>query len=100
MGRLNLASTQRQPQGADAPQCGTVGLRIGSKWIARRGLDRTAEVRELSEMSKGYWVAFADVSDAEGYKVYIAENAKAFRKYGARFLIRGGAYEAPEGKPV
>ena len=50
-------------------------------------------------MSKGYWVAFADVSDAEGYKAYIAENAKAFRKYGGRFLTRGGAYEAPEGKP-
>jgi uncharacterized protein (DUF1330 family) len=62
------------------------------------GLDQTAEAR-LSEMSKGYWVAFADVSDAEGHKPYIAENAKAFRKYGGRFLTRGGAYEAPEGKP-
>src|SRR5262245_45839048 len=50
-------------------------------------------------MAKGYWVAFADVSDPEGYKAYIAENAKAFKKYGARFLTRGGAYEAPEGKP-
>jgi uncharacterized protein (DUF1330 family) len=50
-------------------------------------------------MGKGYWVAFADVSDPEGYKAYIAENAKAFRKYGGRFLTRGGAYEAPEGQP-
>ena len=50
-------------------------------------------------MAKGYWVAFADVSDPEGYKAYIAENAKAFRKYGGRFLARGGRYEAPEGKP-
>lgn len=50
-------------------------------------------------MAKGYWVAFADISDPEGYKAYIAENAKAFRKYGGRFLVRGGAYEAPEGKP-
>jgi hypothetical protein len=31
------------------------------------------------------WVALADVSDPEGYKLYVAENAKAFRKYGARF---------------
>src|SRR6266545_688730 len=48
-------------------------------------------------MAKGYWVAFADVSDPEGYKAYVAENAKAFRKYGGRFLTRGGKSEAPEG---
>jgi hypothetical protein len=29
-------------------------------------------------VTRGYWVAFADVSDPEGYKAYIAENAKAF----------------------
>ena len=50
-------------------------------------------------MAKGYWVAFADVSDPEGYKAYIAENAKAFRKYGGRFLTRGGKSESPEGQP-
>ena len=50
-------------------------------------------------MSKGYWVAFADISDLEGYKAYMAENAKAFAKFGAHFLVRGGKYEAPEGKP-
>ena len=50
-------------------------------------------------MAKGYWVAFADVSDPEGYKAYIAENAKAFRKYGGCFLTRGGPSEAPEGQP-
>src|SRR5271165_1468180 len=50
-------------------------------------------------MPKGYWVALVDVIDPEGYKAYIAENAQAFRKYGGRFLVRGGSYEAPEGKP-
>jgi uncharacterized protein (DUF1330 family) len=50
-------------------------------------------------MAKGYWVAFADINDPEGYKAYIAVNAKAFKKYGGRFLARGGPYEAPEGKP-
>ena len=50
-------------------------------------------------MTKGYWVAFADVNDPEGYKSYVAENAKAFRKFGGRFLTRGGKSEAPEGKP-
>ena len=50
-------------------------------------------------MAKGYWVAFADVNDPDGYKAYIAENAKAFRKYGGRFLVRGGRSDAAEGKP-
>jgi uncharacterized protein (DUF1330 family) len=50
-------------------------------------------------MAKGYWVAFADVTDPEGYKAYITENAKAFRKYGGRFLTRGGSSETPEGQP-
>ena len=49
-------------------------------------------------MAKGYWVVSGDVSDPEGYKLYVAENAKAFRKYGARFLARGGKSEAVEGK--
>jgi uncharacterized protein (DUF1330 family) len=50
-------------------------------------------------MRKGYRVAFVDVNDVEAYKAYINENAKAFKKYCARFLVRGGAYEAAEGKP-
>lgn len=50
-------------------------------------------------MAKGYWVAFADVSDPDGYKAYIAANAEAFGKYGARFLTRGGRSETPEGSP-
>lgn len=50
-------------------------------------------------MAKGYWVAFADVTDPEAYKATIAENAKAFRTYGGRFLVRGGATEAVEGRP-
>lgn len=48
-------------------------------------------------MTKGYWVARVDVSDAEGYKAYIAANAEPFRKFGARFLVRAGRFENPEG---
>lgn len=47
---------------------------------------------------KGYWIALVDVTDPEKYKSYVAANAAAFRKYGARFLTRGGASETVEGK--
>ena len=47
---------------------------------------------------KGYWVVHVDVSDPEAYKAYVAANAVAFRKYGAKFLVRGGPFEALEGK--
>ncbi|MDR3535622.1 MAG: DUF1330 domain-containing protein [Acetobacteraceae bacterium] len=50
-------------------------------------------------MAKGYWIGRVDVTDPEGYKEYVAANAAAFRKYGARFLVRGGTFEAPEGTP-
>jgi uncharacterized protein (DUF1330 family) len=50
-------------------------------------------------MAKGYWIAGVDVTDPEGYKEYVAANAAAFSKYGARFIVRGGRFEAPEGTP-
>ena len=62
------------------------------------GASRHGTVEDLT-MSKGYWVAWADVTDPEGYKEYVAANAAAFRKYGARFIVRGGKGEAPEGQP-
>ncbi|NGM88969.1 DUF1330 domain-containing protein [Parapusillimonas sp. SGNA-6] len=49
-------------------------------------------------MAKAYWVASVDVNDPERYKRYVQENAAAFRKYGAKFLVRGGEQEAVEGK--
>ncbi len=48
-------------------------------------------------MAKGYWVANVDVNNVEEYKKYIAANAVAFEKYGARFLTRGGRHEVVEG---
>lgn len=38
-----------------------------------------------------------DVADQEKYKAYIAANAASLKKYGARFLVRAGRYENPEG---
>lgn len=49
-------------------------------------------------MAKGYWIAHVDVADLEGYKAYMAANAEPFRKYGAKFLTRGGQHEVVEGK--
>lgn len=48
-------------------------------------------------MTKGYWIGRVDVEDAEAYLAYVQANAEPFAQYGARFLIRGGAFENPEG---
>jgi uncharacterized protein (DUF1330 family) len=52
---------------------------------------------EEAVMSKGYWIVRVDIADPEQYKAYIAANAEPFRKFGARFLVRGGKFENPEG---
>jgi uncharacterized protein (DUF1330 family) len=46
---------------------------------------------------KGYWMAMVDVRDPEMYRQYIEANAVAFAKYGARFAVRAGRHENPEG---
>ena len=48
-------------------------------------------------MAKGYWVGRVDVADLEQYKLYVAANALPFHQYGAKFLVRGGRFENPEG---
>jgi uncharacterized protein (DUF1330 family) len=48
-------------------------------------------------MAKGYWIAHVEVTDPEAYKAYIAANAVAFAKYGARFLVRAGRGEIKAG---
>lgn len=48
-------------------------------------------------MPKGYWIARVDVTDAEQYKAYVQANAQPFAIYGARFLVRAGRFENPEG---
>ena len=48
-------------------------------------------------MAKGYWIGRVDVRDDEGYRPYAAANAGIFRKFGARFVVRAGKYENPEG---
>ena len=46
-------------------------------------------------MPKGYWIVHIDVSNPDGYKDYVAANAMPLKKYGAKFLVRGGKSENP-----
>jgi uncharacterized protein (DUF1330 family) len=48
-------------------------------------------------MTKAYWIARVDVHNMDGYKEYVAQNGAVFHKFGAKFLVRGGKYEAKEG---
>jgi uncharacterized protein (DUF1330 family) len=48
-------------------------------------------------MPNGYWIGRVDVADTEKYKAYIQANAVAFKKFGAKFLVRAGRFENPEG---
>lgn len=48
-------------------------------------------------MAKGYWIARVDVTDAEAYKAYVAANAGAFARFGARFIVRAGPFDCKEG---
>jgi uncharacterized protein (DUF1330 family) len=48
-------------------------------------------------MPKGYWIVRVDISDPEQYKNYVAANAAPFKKHGARFVVRAGQYQTPEG---
>jgi uncharacterized protein (DUF1330 family) len=48
-------------------------------------------------MPKGYWIGRVEVTDAEMYKAYTEANAKPFKLFGAKFLVRAGRFENPEG---
>lgn len=48
-------------------------------------------------MAKGYWIVRVSVRDAARYPDYLAAARPAFEKFGARFVVRGGPFEAKEG---
>lgn len=48
-------------------------------------------------MAKGYWIGRVDVTSDEGYKPYAAANAAIFKKFGGRFVVRGGTFQSMEG---
>ena len=49
-------------------------------------------------MAKGYWIGRVEVHNEEGYKPYAAANPGIFKKFGAKFVVRAGQYECPEGE--
>jgi uncharacterized protein (DUF1330 family) len=74
--------------------------RIEYRWkkaLDDRSAVMTSGADEGGSMAKGYWIARVDVADPEAYKAYVQANAEAFSKYGARFLVRAGRFENPEG---
>jgi len=48
-------------------------------------------------MPKAYWIVRVSVREAERYGDYLAAAKPAFEKFGARFIVRGGAFETMEG---
>jgi uncharacterized protein (DUF1330 family) len=49
-------------------------------------------------MPKGYWIGRVDVHNPEGYQPYTVNNPAIFAKFGAKFVVRGGQFENPEGQ--
>ena len=49
-------------------------------------------------MAKAYWIGRVEVNNEEGYKPYAAANPGIFKKFGGRFVIRGGKFECAEGQ--
>ena len=50
-------------------------------------------------MAKGYWIGRVDVHNEDGYKAYAAANPAIFKKFGGRFVVRAGKFEAPKAAP-
>ena len=49
-------------------------------------------------MAKGYWIFQVTINDPDTYKEYVARmDVEAFDRYGARFLVRAGQFQAVEG---
>ena len=48
-------------------------------------------------MTKAYWIVRVTVHDQARYPEYLALARPAFEKFGARFVVRGGAFDKMEG---
>jgi uncharacterized protein (DUF1330 family) len=48
-------------------------------------------------MPKTYWIVRVSVRDQQRYPEYLSAARPAFEKFGANFIVRGGAYDVMEG---
>lgn len=48
-------------------------------------------------MPKAYWIVRVSVRNAERFPEYLSAARPAYEKFGARFLVRGGRFDAMEG---
>jgi uncharacterized protein (DUF1330 family) len=48
-------------------------------------------------MSRAYWIVRVSVRDEQRYPEYLAAAGPAFQNFGAKFVVRGGAFETMEG---
>lgn len=48
-------------------------------------------------MPKGYIIGHITVTDAEGYPEYVRRDTPILEAHGARFVVRGGQSQTPEG---
>jgi uncharacterized protein (DUF1330 family) len=48
-------------------------------------------------LPKAYWIVRVSVRDEQGYPEYIAAVAPPFRKFDAKFVVRGGSFTTMEG---
>jgi uncharacterized protein (DUF1330 family) len=48
-------------------------------------------------MTKAYWIVHVSVHDPERYPEYLTAAMPVFEKFGAHFVVRGGAYQVMEG---
>ena len=49
-------------------------------------------------MTKAYWIVRVSVNNEEQYPDYLAAARPVFEEFGARFVVRGGRFEAMEGE--
>lgn len=49
-------------------------------------------------MAKGYIIGHITVNDPDGYQEYIVKDTPILKGLGAKFVVRGGRSETPEGE--